>query len=140
MNHKNYTPIDDLIKKNQQKDVASLPTKEAEPIPKKKDIEFKELKEQELEEEVKPHLIKREETIKLSSDIQKLGLKPVPTTQFPQYQIVKLPISDDKIITGLHAPATSSLRWLATLALYLLQQAHLSLKVIHGKVVRVLKR
>jgi hypothetical protein len=138
MIQKNYTPIDDLIKKWQQKAAISLPSKEAEPIP-KKEIEFKEVKEKEVEEEVRPHLIKREETIKLPPDIQKLGLKPIPTTDFPQYQNIKLPLSDDKIIVGLHAPISSSLRWLATLALYLLQKAHLSLKVIHGRVIRVLR-
>jgi hypothetical protein len=139
MTQKNYTPIDDLIKKWQQKEVISLPSKETEPIP-KKEIEFKEVKEKEVEEEARPHLIKREETIELPPDIQKLGLKPIPTTDFPQYQNIKLPLSDDKIIVGLHAPISSSLRWLATLALYLLQKAHLSLKVIHGRVVRVLRR
>jgi len=139
MTQKNYTPIDDLIKKWPQNDIISLPSKEAEPIL-KKEIEFKEAKEKEVEEEVRPHVVKREETIKLPPDIEKLGLKPIPTTQFPQYQTVKLPISDEKIITGLSAPVSSSLRWLATLALYLLQQAHLSLKVIHGRVVRVLRR
>jgi len=139
MNQKKYTPIDDLIKRWQKKDMVSLPSKESEPVP-KKEIEFKEVREKEVEEEVRSHIVKREETIKLPPDIKKLGLKPVPTTQFPQYQTVKLPLSDEKIITGLHAPVTSSLRWLATLALYLLQQAHLSLKVIRGKVVRVLKK
>jgi len=139
MTQKNYTPIDDLIKKRPQSDIISLPSKEAEPIP-KKEIEFKEAKEKEVEEEVRPHIVKREETIKLPPDIEKLGLKPIPTTQFPQYQSIKLPITDEKIITGLSAPVSSSLRWLATLALYLLQQAHLSLKVIHGRVVRVLKK
>jgi len=139
MTKKNYTSIDDLIKKWQQKEAVSLPSKEAEPI-RKKEIEFKEVKEKEVEEEVRPHVVKREETIKLPPEIQKLGLKPVSTTQFPQYQSIKLPITDDKIISGLHAPVSSSLRWLATLALYLLQQAHLSLKVVHGRVVRVLRR
>jgi hypothetical protein len=138
MTQKNYTSIDDLIKKWQQKEAVSLPSKEAEPIP-KKEIEFKEVKEKEVEEEVRSHLIKKEETIKLPPDIQKLGLKPIPTTDFPQYQNIKLPLSDDKIVVGLHAPISSSLRWLATLALYLLQKAHLSLKVIHGRVIRVLK-
>jgi len=138
MTQKNYTPIDDLIKKWQQSRLFSPPTKETEPIP-KKEIEFKEVKEKEIEEEIKPHIIKREEIIKLPPNIQKLGLKPVPTTDFPQYQNIKLPLSDDKIIIGLHAPISSSLRWLATLALYLLKKTHLSLKVIHGRVVRVLK-
>jgi len=140
MTQKNYTPIDDLIKKWQQKDLISLPNKESEPIPKKEVIEFKEVKEAEVEEEVKPHLIKREETIKLPPDIEKLGLKPVPSSDLPQYQNIKLPLSDDKIVVALHAPISSSIRWLATLALYLLQQAHISLKVVHGRVVRVLKK
>ena len=139
MIQKNYTPIDELIKKWQQNEVVSLPSKEAEPIP-KKEIEFKEVKEKEVEEEARPHLIKREETIKLPPDVQKMGLKPIPTIDFPQYQNIKLPLSDDKIIVGLHAPISSSLRWLATLALYLLKKTHLSLKVIHGRVVRVLRR
>ena len=139
MTQKNYTPIDDLIKKWPQNDIISLPSKEAEPIP-KKEIEFKEVKEKEIEEEIGPHVVKRQEIINLPPDLKNLGLKPISTTQFPQYQTVKLPISDEKIITGLSAPVSSSLRWLATLALYLLQQAHLSLKVIHGRVVRVLKK
>jgi len=139
MTQKNYTPIDDLIKKWPQNDIISLPSKEAEPII-KKEIEFKEVKEKEIEEEIGPHVVKRQEIINLPPDLKNLGLKPISTTQFPQYQTVKLPISDEKIITGLSAPVSSSLRWLATLALYLLQQAHLSLKVIHGRVVRVLKK
>ena len=139
MTQKNYTPIDDLIKKWLQNDIISLPSKEAEPIP-KKEIEFKEVKEKEIEEEIGPHVVKRQEIINLPPDLKNLGLKPISTTQFPQYQTVKLPISDEKIITGFSAPVSSSLRWLATLALYLLQQAHLSLKVIHGRVVRVLKK
>jgi hypothetical protein len=139
MTQKNYTPIDDLIKKWPQNDIISLPSKEAEPIL-KKEIEFKEAKEKEIEEEIRPHVVKRQEIINLPPDLKNLGLKPISTTQFPQYQTVKLPISDEKIITGLSAPVFSSLRWLATLALYLLQQAHLSLKVVGGRVVRVLKR
>jgi len=141
MAQKNYTPIDDLIKKRQKKEVISLPTKEVELIPNKEEIQFKEVKEKEIDEEgLKPYLTKREEMIKLPPNIEKLGLKKVPTTQFPQYQTVKIPISDDKVISGLHAPITSSLRWLATLALYILQQAHISLKVVHGRVVRVFKK
>lgn len=140
MTQKTYTPIDDLIKIQQKNEpVSSLPNKEMEPVP-KKEIEFKEVKEKEVDEEVKPHVVKRQETIELPSDLKKMGLRPVPTTQFPQYQTVKLPLSDEKIIVGLHAPVTSSLRWLAALALYLLKRAHLSLKVAHGKVFRVFRK
>jgi len=139
MKQRNYTPINDLIKKLKEKEKISYLNKEIEPIT-KKEIKFQEIKELEIKDEIKPHITKREETIKIPQDIQKLGLKPIPTFYFPQYENVKLPLSDDKIITGLHAPVYSSLRWLATLAMYILQKTHLSLKVIHGKVVRVLKK
>lgn len=55
-------------------------------------------------------------------------------------QKVQLPISDEEIIEGLEKPYTSSWRWLSELGVYLLGQAHIALKTIHGKVVRVLKR
>ena len=50
------------------------------------------------------------------------------------------PLSDEKIVTGLHAPVTSSLRWLATLAEYLLKMMHVQLKVVSGRVIRVFRR
>jgi len=106
MTQKKYTPIDDLIKKWQQKQLVSPPSKEVEPIP-KKEIEFKEIKEKKVEEEVRPHLIKREETIELPPDIQKLGLKPIPTIDFPQYQNIKLPLSVDRSFKNVYYLWTS---------------------------------
>lgn len=132
----NFTAIDDLIKKQK---IPTNPSKESEPIiAKSEDLPLQEVVEHEItDEQVKPHLQTRHETIKLPPDLKKLGVSAPTTTGFPSYQNVKTPLSDDKVVTGLHAPITSSLRWLATLALYILQQAHLTLKVIHGKVVRV---
>ncbi len=136
---KNYTPIDDFIKKYQQTKYVSKP-KEAEPAPSvPKEHEIKEVIEHEPKKELQAYLQPRAETIKLPPDLKKLGLQPTTTTQFPSYQNIKLPISDDKIVFGLHAPVSSSLRWLATLAIYLLKKAHLTLKIVHGKVVRILK-
>lgn len=133
----NYTPIDDLVKKHKE---PISKHKESEPIPKSSEkYEVKEAVEHQPEEEVRPFVQPRAETIKLPPDLKKMGLQPATTTQFPSYQNVKLPLSDDKIISGLHQPVTSSIRWLATLALYILQMAHLTLKKIHGKVVRVIK-
>lgn len=140
---KNYTPFDPDsigVKKDQQVDFISKP-KEAEPAaatPEK--YEIKEVVEHEPSEEVKPFVQPKPETIKLPPDLKKIGLQPVTTTQFPTYQNVKLPISDDKVVSGLHAPITSALRWLATLAIYILRQAHLTLKVVGGRVIRVIKR
>ncbi len=136
----NFTPIDDLIRKHRRNTTknVTLP-KEAEPVSPER-FEIKEVVEHQVEEkEIKPFVSVRSETIKLPPDLKKLGLQPVNTTNFSSYQNIKLPISDEKIIVGLKAPITSSLRWLATLAVYLLARAHLALKVVHGKVVRILK-
>jgi hypothetical protein len=135
---KNYTAIDELIKNNQQSEKVSLP-KEAEPIAAEK-FEIKEVGEDNIEEEVRPFISPRAETIELPPDLKKMGLKSVSSTKFPGYRNIKLPLSDEKIIVGQKAPITSSLRWLATFALYILAQAHLGLKVVHGHVVRVLKQ
>lgn len=135
---KNYTPIDDLIKQN--KNQVSKP-KEAEPFSGKSEkIVLKEVVEHEPKNEVKPYLKVRKETIEIPPDLKKMGVSTLSTPKFANYKNVVLPISDDKVLKGLHAPIYSSLRWLATLAWYLLQQAHLTLKVVHGHVVRVIKR
>lgn len=141
----NYTPIDDLVLKYQSssKKVSSdnnisLP-KEAEPVKQEK-IEIKEVVEDnKVDEEVRPFVSLRKETIQLPPDLKKLGLTQTGKSDFFSYQNIKLPISDEKIVVGLKAPVTSSIRWLATFALYLLAKAHLTLKVIGGKVVRILR-
>ena len=134
----NYTKIDDLIKKLTKTTPVGKP-KESELISRPPEkYEIKEAVEHQPEEEVSQYVQPRAETIKLPPDLKKMGLQPTSTTQFPSYQNIKLPISDDKIISALHQPITSSIRWLATLAIYLLKQVHLALKVVHGKVVRVI--
>jgi hypothetical protein len=102
-------------------------------------FEIKEVVEHKAEEEVRPFVSPRHETIELPPDLKKLGLQSVSSTQFPSYKNIKLPLSDEKIVVGLHAPVTSSIRWLATFAVYLLARAHLGLKIVHGKVIRVLR-
>lgn len=135
----NYTVIDDLIKK-QPKQQVSKPI-EVEPIPQAKETEeIREVIEHQPEKEVRPYVSSRHETIELPPDLKSLGVQSTTTTNFPAYQNVKLPISDDKVLVGLNAPISSSFRWLATLALYILRMAHLSLKKVHGHVVRVLQR
>lgn len=132
----NFTSVEDLIKKN--KIIPSGRPKESEPYPSSSEkFEIKEVVEHEPEKEVKPYIQVKAESIELPPDLKRLGVQTTSSSQFPSYQNVKLPITDDKIVAGLNSPITSSLRWLATFALYLLQQAHLTLKVIHGKVVRV---
>ena len=143
MSPKNYTPIDDLVKNHKRdltiKTAISKP-KEAEPFTMKKEkYEIKEVVEHKLEEEVEPYVQVRAETIELPDDFKKMGLRATTVTEFPNYQNIKLHLSDDRIIAGLKQPITSSIRWFATLAEYILKQAHLVLKVINGKVIRVIK-
>ena len=133
MSTKNYTAVDDLLDKK-----VSLP-KEVEPIAAEK-FEIKESVEHKPEKETKPFISPRAETIDLPPDLKKLGLQAVSHSSFPSYKNIKLPLSDEKIIVGQKAPITSSLRWLATFALYILAQAHLGLKVVHGHVIRILKK
>lgn len=138
MSAQNFTPIDDLIKKLQQASV-SLP-KEAEPIAgPTESLHMQEAVEHEPSDEVKPYIQPRAESIKLPSDLTMIGLQPVSSTQFSSYKNIKLPISDEKIIKGLHEPITSSYRWLAEFAVFILRQAHLGLRVVHGKIIRVIR-
>lgn len=141
MSAQNYTPIDDVIKKLQQPTIGSL-HKEFGPVtPIPETGQIHEVVEHEItDEELKPHVEVRKETIKLPPDLQKLGIQSASASSFPGYKPVKLPLSDDRVLLGLRAPLTTSLRWLAEFSLYLLRQAHLTVKVIHGKVVRVIKR
>jgi hypothetical protein len=135
---KNYTVIDELVNKNKNSNKVSL-SKETEPIAAEK-FEIKEVVEHKAEEEMGPYISPRQDTIELPPDLKKMGLQATSNSKFSGYKNIKLPLSDEKIIVGQKAPITSSLRWLATLALYILGQAHMGLKVVHGHVIRVLKR
>lgn len=141
MAKKNFTSIQTLIEE-QRKTMVSRP-KESEPVvtPKEiKEVGLQEAVEHKLGEEVSPFVQKRAESIKLPDDLKQAGVQSTETTQYPIYQDVKLPLSDEKIEAGLHAPITSSFRWLATLAIYILRTAHLQLKIVHGHVRRVLRK
>jgi hypothetical protein len=135
---KNFTTIDDLMK---NKNVVSSTNKEVAPSKSTKSeySEIEEVIEHKADQDVERFTNPKAETIELPPDIKKLGTQSTGSTQYSAYQNIKLPISDDKVITGLHAPITSSLRWLATFAMYLLACAHVGLKKVHGKVIRFIK-
>ncbi len=140
MAQQNFTNIENLVEKRKEESLVSRP-KEVEPMaPKETKIGYQEVAEHEPEKEVFPFVKRRAESIKLPEDLKQAGLQTTETTQYPTYQDVKTPLSDEKVEAGLHAPITSSLRWLATLAEYILKMAHLQLKVVHGHVVRVLRK
>lgn len=140
---KNYTPIDDLVKKfKEKKESTFFVGKETEPIiiePKKEVFEVQEIVEKEPSVEVRPYVEVKKEAIEIDEELKKAGLQPVSgSIKFPDYRSLKFPISDEKVLEGLHAPVNSSLRWLAEFIVYILKKFHIQLKKVHGKVVRVL--
>lgn len=101
-------------------------------------------KEPEIPEEVeKAGVMKVSETIELPPDVKKLGVvssgASTPITVTPVLSKVVLPISDQQVIVGLHSKVTSAFRWLSTWCIRKLKKAHIALKVIHGKIVRINK-
>lgn len=135
----NFTAIEDILKKNKKAISAGSVTHSKEVEPTADFSQIKEVVEHEPEKEVEKFVTPRAETISLPPELKNLGLQAASTTKFPTYKNLKLPISDEKIVVGLRAPVTSSLRWLATFAAYLLAQAHLVLKTVHGRVIRVIR-
>ncbi|OGK19906.1 hypothetical protein A3C23_04360 [Candidatus Roizmanbacteria bacterium RIFCSPHIGHO2_02_FULL_37_13b] len=146
MTDKNYSSIVNLLPNDPVKTGSSL-TKEGEPGFKTQEqidvsnaeiSSYHEVVEHQPEKELKPFIKTRSETIDLPPDLKQIGVTSVASSKFPNYKQVKLPISDEKVYRGLHSPITSSLRWLAELCFFILKQAHLKIKNIHGKVVRVI--
>jgi hypothetical protein len=80
-------------------------------------------------------------TIELPPDIKKLGVTAINSPQTasgsPSFPAVSLPISDDTVVKGVHAGVTNALAWLAIWCLKKLKKAHILLKEVHGKIVRV---
>ena len=115
-------------------------SKESEPLAGKEEIK-EALPEVEVSKEISQAGVKPiTETIELPPDIKHLGVSATGTaipvvTALPS---VKLPISDQKVVQGLHRPISDALRWLAVWCLKKLRKAHLALKMLHGKVIRVI--
>ena len=87
----------------------------------------------------KAGVIHYKETIEIPPDVRKMGLTPtganVPVvSQTPQ---VTLPVSDQIVYQGLHADFTNAVKWLAVWCMKKLKTAHLALKKVHGKIIRV---
>lgn len=139
----NYTAIDDLVKKhNAMKYGVGSAAKEADiPSPSVELDEVEPPVEQQGEEEhVEQYVTPKSNSIKLPPDLKKIGVKTDEDDQFKEaLSRIKLPISDEKIMEDLQAPPTEGKRWFATLLLYILEQAHMTLKRVGTHVVRIFK-
>lgn len=140
MAQKNFTPIDDLVNKHTTHTASyGGHTKEAEPIaaaPKNHEI-HKVVEHQVKDEVIKPYVQPRKEAIELVDEIKAIGATAPAHPKFAAYDAIKLPISDEKVVSGLKQPLNSSYRWLAEFSQYLLKMMHLRLKMVNGKITRV---
>lgn len=139
----NFTPIDGLVKKhNEMKYAAGSMAKEAD-IPSRTaelGTSAENAEHEEIAENVSNYVTPRADTIKLPPDLKKLGLATNDDSQFKAaLNRIKLPISDERIMEDLKAPPSESKRWFATILIYLLERAHLTLKRVGTKVVRIFK-
>lgn len=140
---KNYTAIDDLVKKQKEMSlgVGSV-AKEAMPMKQSEHIDFEQSSEQSENTKQAPvqhFVVKRQETIKLPTELKEFGLEAVNSEDMSSVNNIKLPISDEQIMQDLKAPPSESKRWYATFFMYVLERAHLTLRRVGDKVVRVIK-
>lgn len=153
MRSKNYTSIDELVKRfSQTSKISPSYSKESEGLKQSiltentekydrkekqvEKIEIQEIVEHEPEVQLKNYINHRPESIKIDDNLKKAGAAQSGNIEYQSTQTIKLPISDEKVLKGLHAPIRSSFRWLAQLCMYLLNQAHITLKNVGGKATR----
>ncbi len=155
MNHKNYTSIDYLLKdqkKPQSFHATSSP--EGEPIPispkpaetttspdQQVEVDVMVEKDPDIEDaEVGEYLKTQNTDPEIHPELKKAGLQTIHADSLDEKHKIELPIPDEEVLEGLHKPINTSWRWLAEIAFFMLKQAHLGLKTVHGHVVRVMQR
>lgn len=73
----------------------------------------------------------------IPADVAAAGVEVSPSAQDVLQPVLELPLPDEKIPVALKKPVSSGIRWIAEICVYMLRKAHLQLKTIHGKVMRV---
>jgi hypothetical protein len=77
-------------------------------------------------------------TINLPANLTQAGVQPAgQNVTVGDGSSVKLPLSDDQILSGLHQKPTSSWRWLAEWCIKKLKTLHIAIKNIQGKAIEV---
>lgn len=141
----NYTPLRISLKKQEpgSKQISVAKTPETEPIPvvKPETNINEETKERKLSPEVVEYIKHHDEKIKIPEALKEIGVVADAKDQEIEEVVEgpKLPMSDQQIVDGLKQPMSMSVRWLSLFLLYILQQAHYTIKTIHGHVKRVVK-
>lgn len=121
-------------------------TKERELFQRQDELQLSEIrKDLELGAEVKEAGVEAltHEEIELPPSVKEMGVTKIPEqANLPQAAPVLVPLADEQILQGTSpvAPVWASLTWLAQWCLRQLKKAHVKLKKIHGKIVRVVVR
>ena len=136
-------PVTSTQSKSVYRPVSSPLGKEGETPPAAKETAQEVVSEIELNHEVKEAGVEKrgEVIVELPPDVKKLGVTQTgattPLSAVTSVAQVSIPITDSQVVVGLHAKVTSSLAWLAQWCIKKLKKAHVVLKIIHGKIVRV---
>lgn len=139
----NYTPIPELVKKHQEMKFAAASTsKESPPLPRAAEhAPTTESSEQQPQksQSVSQYVTKRQETIQLPPSLKSIGVEATENGDSTGLNAIRFPITDEQIMDDLRASPAESKRWYATFFLYVLERAHVTLKRIGTKVVRVIR-
>jgi hypothetical protein len=76
--------------------------------------------------------------VQIPPAVSQMGVSQAgPTAPVSGQVTVNLPITDDQVFKGLHADVFDAFRWLAEWSMRRLRMAHLALKKVGGKIVRI---
>lgn len=82
----------------------------------------------------------QKEEIELPPPLPKMGVVQTGAELPISVPAVSLPLTDEKITTGLGASIWASLRWLAEWCFKQLKKSHIKLKKVHGQIVRIITK
>jgi hypothetical protein len=139
----NYTSISELVKKHQEmKFAAASISKESPPPPRAAEHTLPQESSEQQPQKSQPvthYVSKRQDTIQLPPELKSIGVEATASEDTPGLNAIRFPISDEQIMDDLRASPAESKRWYATFFLYVLERAHVTLKRIGTKVVRVIR-
>ena len=94
-----------------------------------------------LSPEVAEYIKHHDEKVKIPEALKQIGIEADAKDQTIEEVVEgpKLPLSDQQIADGLKQPMSMSVRWLSLFLLYILQQAHYTIKTVKGHVTRIVK-
>lgn len=121
---------------------SSPATPETEPsVTKSVEVRSEATPEKKLSPEVAEYIKQQDETVKIPEALKAIGIEADAKDQ--EFKEVvegpQLPLTDQQIADGLKQPINMSVRWLSLFLLYILQQAHYTIKTVKGHVTRVIK-